>query len=367
MQHDAAKSGALSIDLRSPRVILRALALLALLAVWSVVGMQLLATVAGGDLRWAHAAGRALLSGGDPYSAAFANQMVNNAEHSAYPYPLASLWLVLPLLPLPVLGAALAWLTASIAGLIAVAPLLGFKLTPWRAGAALLFYPTLFALLFTQWAPLQMLLLAASLWLFRRGQPLWAGYLLPLVAVTPTTGIALLLFGAVLCARERRWWLGALLGGALWYGAPLLLMPDWPLRWLATVRQYASASDQQHLLTLAYLPDGALCCLAALTVGAWQLWRRNPLGVACALLVLAMLLTPHRAHYDYPLFGLPLLLLPRRHAWAAIAAVAVSWLFPLTFELGWASSLQLSLFTVAPAIVASALVERSGASTLGEA
>jgi hypothetical protein len=80
------------------------------------------------------------------------------------------------------------------------------------------------------------------------------------------------------------------------------------------------------------------------------------LGLGCALLVLAMLATPHRAQDDYPLFTLPLLFLPRRQRWLVAVAVGLSWAFPLTFELGWASSLQLTLFTVAPAILACALV-----------
>jgi hypothetical protein len=71
--------------------------------------------------------------------------------------------------------------------------------------------------------------------------------------------------------------------------------------------------------------------------------------------MLAMLITPHRAQYDYPVFFLPLLFLPRRFSWLIAAAVGLSWLFPLTFELGWGSSLQLTLFIVAPALLASAL------------
>jgi hypothetical protein len=346
--------------------------LVVLLGVWLVLGMTTFAIPIADnatryDFVWPHYAGRMLLSGGDPYSPALSAQILNDPSHSAYPYPLASLWLVLPLLALPLPLAATLWVSASIGGLIVLGPLLEGRLPHWALLAPLLFYPSLYALLITQWAPLQMALLAVSLWLFRRGWPLWAGFLLPLVAVKPPTGIPLLLFAAILCARERRWWLGGIAGGVFWYGAPLLLMPDWPLRWLATLRLYASDSDQQHLLTLAYLPDGALCCLGALAIGAWQLRRRNALGVASALLILAALLTPHRAHYDFPLFALPLVFLPRRHWWLAGVAVAVSWLFPLTYSLGWASSLQLTLFTVAPALLACALAERPGAGVLGEA
>jgi len=49
--------------------------------------------------------------------------------------------------------------------------------------------------------------------------------------------------------------------------------------------------------------------------------------------------------------------LPRRFSWLIAVAVGMSWLLPLTFELGWASSLQLTLFLVAPVILACALVE----------
>lgn len=355
MSHFSLQAGQLADTLRTPRGLARVGLLVALLSAWIALGLYVFDTFHG-DIRWAHAAGRTLLDGGDPYSPEFAFQLEGDRSHSAYPYPLGSLWLALPLLPLSLPLAATLWVSASIAGLVALGWLLESELPRWALLAPLLFYPSLYALLITQWAPMQLLLLAVSLWLFRRGRPFWAGFVLPLVAVKPPTGLALLLFAAALCARDRRWWLGALAGGALWYGAPLLLMPDWPLRWLATVRQYAGPGDQQHLLTLARTLDGALCCAAALAVGVGQLWRRNAAGVACALLIVAMLLTPHRAHYDYPLFALPLLLLPRRYAGLAVGGVAVSWLFPLTFALGWGSSLQLSLFTVAPAVLAAALV-----------
>ena len=351
------QAGQLAASLRTPRGLVRAALLAMLLVAWGAIGLRVFGTPYG-DFVWAHMAGRTLLSGGDPYSSAFALQIAGDAGHSAYPYPLGSLWLVLPLLALPLAWAKMLWVSGSICALVALGQLLDSRLPPWALLAPLLFYPSLFSLLTTQWTAMQMLMLAASLWFSQRGKPVAGGFLLPLAAVKPPNGLALLLFAAVLCWRDRRWWLGVALGGLLWYGAPLLLLPDWPLRWLATIRLYASPADGQSLLTLAALPDGALCCVAAIAVGAWQLWRRNAAGAACALLLLAMLLTPHRAHYDYPIFCLPLVLLPRRYAWLAAAAVAVSWLFPLTFALGWGSSLQLTLFTVAPAIVAAALVER---------
>jgi hypothetical protein len=226
----------------------------------------------------------------------------------------------------------------------------------WVWLAPLLFYPSLYALKITQWAPIQMVLLALSLWMFRRGQPFWSGVLVPLATVKPTNGLGLALLAVVLCGSNKRWWQGAIVGGLLWYGTPFLLQPDWPLRWLHTLQTYADPSAGQFLVTLSDLPDGRLCAGVAIAIALWSIWRRRVASLGCALLVLAMLVTPHRAQYDFPVFFLPLLFLPRRLSWLVAVAVGLSWLFPLTFELGWGSSLQLTLFIVAPALLASALV-----------
>jgi hypothetical protein len=340
-------------------------ALLALLTLaWLVLGAWIfrnpqVGTVIQYDFAVFHRAGRLLLAGGDPYAPEFAAWMTGSPLREAYAYPPASAWVLLPFLPFPVAVAATLWLSLSIACLVAAAPLAARQPQGWIWLAPLLFYPSLYALLILQWAPVQIGLLALSLWLLHKERPFWAGFVLPLVAIKPTTGIALLLLALTLSWRERRWWLGGVAGTALWYGSTFLLMPDWPARMARSIEVYASPGARQHLVTLASLPDGLALALIAGAIAAWQLWRRNPLGVGCALLVLAMLLTPHRAHYDYPLFCLPLIFLPRRHWWLAASAVAVSWLFPLTYALGWANSLQLTLLTIAPALAACALVERA--------
>jgi Glycosyltransferase family 87 len=353
---------------RTPRAALRGILLLALLGLWSAVGVSAFSTpVIDGtsqyDLAVIHAAGRFALAGGDPYSLEFVAAVQADPHGTPYPYPLASLWLLLPFLPFPIAWAAMLWVSVSVCGLVALAPLLGDG-PRWTWLVPLLFYPSLYALKITQWPPLQMALLALSLWLYRRGAPFWAGVILPLTAAKPTTGLGLLLLAAALCAADRRWWRGALLGGLFWYGVPLLLQPDWPLRWLHSLQLYGDPASQQYLVTLIDLPDGMICFAAAALVGLWCIWRRRMYGFGCALLVLSILVTPHRAQYDYPLLCLPLLFLPRRHLWLAPVAVAMSWLFPLTFELGWGSSLQLTLFTIAPSILACALARAPG-STMG--
>lgn len=345
--------------MRTPRAVLRGVLLLVLLGVWCAVGVSAFSVpVVDGtsqyDLAVIHAAGRYALAGGDVYSSEFVAAAQADPHGTPYPYPLASIWLLLPFLPFPIAWAAMLWVSVSVCGLVALAPLLGDG-PRWTWLVPLLFYPSLYALKITQWTPIQMTLLALSLWLYRRGAPFWAGAIVPLTAAKPTTGLGLLLVAAALCAADWRWWRGAILGGLFWYGVPLLLQPDWPLRWLHSLQLYGDPAAQQYLLTLTDLADGLICFAAAALVGVWCIWRRRMYGFACALLVLSVLVTPHRAQYDYPLLCLPLLFLPRRHLWLAVVAVVLSWFFPLTFELGWSSSLQLTLFTIAPSILACAL------------
>lgn len=350
----------LLLQARSPRFLLQAVVLLALLIVWYMVGSSIwnepiIDGVTQYDLIWPLKAGRLLLSGGDPYSPAYAQMMSGNPDDIVYPYPLASLWLTLPLLPLPDSLAAVVWVSLSMWGLLSLyslfdtgAPRL-FWLLP------LLYYPTLYSLLITQWAAMLMTILALSVWLFRHERPFWAGFILPLTAVKPTVGAGLLLMGVLLCARDRRWWMGMALGGLCWYGLPLLLMPDWPIRWLTTLRSFQTNYASGLFLTLTDLTDGKLLFVATAAIGAWCLWRRRWNGLGCALIVLVLLATPHRAHYDFPPFWMPMLFLPKRWSWLAPVAVAMSWLFPLTYEFGWANSLQLTLLLVAPVVLACAL------------
>src|SRR5262245_23392661 len=345
--------------LRTSRVALRGALLLVLLGLWCAVGVSTYSTpmidgTSQYDLAVIHAGGRYALAGGDLYSLEFVAAVQADPHGTPYPYPLASLWLLLPFLPFPVAWAAMLWVSVSVCGLVALGPLLGDG-PRWTWLVPLLFYPSLYALKITQWTPIQMALFGLSLWLYRRGAPFWAGVILPLTAVKPTTGLGLLLLASVLCAADLRWWRGAILGGLFWYGVPLLIQPDWPLRWLHSLQLYGDPAAQQYLLTLTDLADGLICFAAAAIVGLWCIWRRRMYGFACALLVLSVLVTPHRAQYDYPLLCVPLLFLPRRHLWLAVVAVVLSWLFPLTFELGWSSSLQLTLFTIAPSILACAL------------
>lgn len=336
--------------------------LVILLALWFAVGVWTYRTpvvdsISQYDLAVIHPAGRAALAGTDIYSREFIASLHADPHGTGYAYPLASLWVLLPFLPFPIAWAATLWVSVSICGLVTLAPLLGDAQPNWIWLAPLLFYPSLYALKVVQWAPIQMALLGVSLWLFRRDHPFMAGILAPLVTVKPTTGLGLALLAMLLCGSNKRWWQGIVLGGVFWYATPLLLQPDWPWRWLHTLQTYADPAAGQFLITLTDLPDGKICAAVAGVIALWSIRRRRVVQLACAMLILATLATPHRAQYDYPVLCLPLLFLPRRFGWLIALTVCMSWLFPLTYELGWASSLQLTLFLVAPSLLICVFVE----------
>lgn len=345
----------------TPRQITRGLLLVVLSILWLGITIwtfrvPVVNQVSQYDLVWPIEAGKALFRGGDPYGNDIAIQLSGDPNHSSFPYPLPSLWIVLPLLPLPIPLAAAIWLTLSIAALIAFFPLSGSQLTRWTWVLPLLYYPSVFALKFTQWAPIQMGLFACSLWLFRKKHAFWAGFLLPLAIVKPTTGLGLALFALIVCWENRKWWLGGITGTLIWGGIPFLLRPDWIQRWNNTLNTYGSQAEKQNLLALTATSGGMIIAVCVCALGIWFLLKRQRYGFACAVLILAMLATPHRAQYDYPLFIIPLAFLPKRYAWLGGAAIAGSWLFPIAFELGWQSIFPMLLFLIIPTVVCCAFV-----------
>jgi hypothetical protein len=203
-------------------------------------------------------------NGGDPYGSEFATWMTGDRTRASYAYPPASFVVLLPMLPLPQAYALALWVTASLGCLVFLAPLLGSTLPRRLWFLPMVYYPSTYTLTNPQWAPVLLGLLGASIYLFRSGKPLWAGLLVPFMVVKPTVGLGLGLFALLWCGHDRRWWIGCVIGGLIGYVLPFLIQPDWPMRWLASVRRYADPADRQYLVTLTALWDGKLCAAIAL-------------------------------------------------------------------------------------------------------
>ena len=214
---------------------------------------------------------RALLAGQNPY--------LTVPESFPWPnfYPLTALLLGFPLAVLPLMGArcAFAFLTAAVAT---------WAVLRHHRPAILLLVsgPFLYAIQRGQWSPL---ILAACL------IPAWG----VVVAAKPSVGLAAILY------RPSRVALAGAAGLAL---VSLVVMPAWPLDWLAAL------SQQRNLRVPLLLPGGFLIALSLLR------WRRPEARLLIALAAVPQTVVPYEL--------VPLAVVPRTRR--EVLLVVAAWL-----------------------------------------
>lgn len=192
-------------------------------------------------------------------------------------YPLTALILGLPLAPLSMMGArcAFAFLTAAVST---------WAVMRHHRPALLLFVsgPFLYAIQRGQWSPL---ILAACL------IPAWG----VVVAAKPSVGLAAIIY--------RLSW-APVAGAAALTLVSLVVMPGWPLDWLATL------SQQRNLRVPLLLPGGFLIALALLR------WRRPEARLLIALAAVPQTVVPYEL--------VPLAVVPQTRR--EVLLVVVAWL-----------------------------------------
>jgi hypothetical protein len=221
------------------------------------------------DLIWLGA--RAILAGQNPYLS-----VPGSFPWPNY-YPLTAQLLGLPLALLPLMGArcAFAFLTAAVAT---------WAVVRHHRPALLLFVsgPFLYAIQRGQWSPL---VLAACL------IPAWG----IVAAAKPTVGLAAILY------RPSR---VAVVGAVALTLLSLLVMPRWPLDWLAAL------SEQRHLRIPLLLPGGFLIALVLLR------WRRPEARLLFLLAAVPQTVVPYEL--------VPLAVVPRTRR--EVLLVAIAWM-----------------------------------------
>lgn len=244
------------------------------------------------DFYWTLQAAHDLLTGHNPYDGGF----------QVAPYPL----------PAAIIGLPFAFLEARLAGALffgASSALLAFGLSRDGYSRLLVFlaFPYWMALLDVQWSPL---IMAGAL----------IPWLLPATLAKPQIGAPVLL---TRCNRH------GLLACGLVLLASFLILPNWPVRWLA------KAGSWPHFVPMFALPLGPLLLLA--------LWRLRDPDVGFLLLTA---LTPQ--HWFYDSFILWLIPKDRReilataalswgagiwrfyvtaHSWNEVGSAAISWIY----------------------------------------
>jgi glycosyl transferase family 87 len=249
----------------------------------------------GGDSYVLWFALRAIVEGRDPYSWEVAQQVqtavwgaADGSHVQVFAYPVSALIWYLPTLWLGLPEAALyaraLGLAAAGATVLLGVRVVGVTSVGWPLVAASALLGGM-AALYDHYALGQNgalgIALALGAWLLYRGDRyVLAGLLLPLAAVKPQY-IAVLALGMALHAASarRRWgfFLGAGLGAMALILGGLAVVPNWPVRWVEAMRQYAAGPPMGYLAVVA--GDGFIATwlipvtLVLAVVVFW--WRRR--------------------------------------------------------------------------------------------
>ena len=298
----------------------------------------------GMDLYIFWLAGRAALTGGNPYGDEIGTTVqLGTYDYLAAPgqnqmlfaYPPYALLAVLPFLALPFDWAQAAWLAVNLITLTAAC--LALKpVVPLRSIAGgLFFFPLAFALILGNFVVLitaiLLVVLASILQERQYTRTGWAalGVLLAWTTIKPQFSWLFLIFIAVWVLRSRTWhlawgFLGGL-GGML--ALSFMVVPDWPALWLGVLQKYTTYHPAEPALEIflqaALPPEPAhtltiilIGLLAVLTLVLFRRWWRggeSALRLLAWLGLAAYLLAPHSVSYEQARFLIPLFL------WAAVA------------------------------------------------
>ena len=306
------------------------------------LGMAVISVlVYGQDFKSYYAAGRVILSGGNPYDyglvAAVLVRIVGSPGNHPFLYPLWFGWLMTPLSLLPYQAARAVWMGLNtclwIWGLWRLSQLLNWPAPGWRRYLIFLFATFLFAWMtwrFEQVGILIFALLVAALSALRRNQWALAGWWLALMLIKPTVTILPVSAILIWLARQRHW--RTLFATCISLaGLTLLataLTPDWYQPWLRSdisgrlfgVLDAANGVEAVRINTtlldwLARFPMSNLARLALYgvvlaAVGTVMLLivfrSRSLMIVVVASVIAAFVVAPYALQYDFPMLTLPL-------------------------------------------------------------
>jgi hypothetical protein len=177
-----------------------------------------------------------------------------------FAYPLPSMIFFAPFGLLPFQTARAIWMTILELGLIFLTTL-GFLIAKWNPRRFLLIALMVFSLtwyhgvrayILGQFAIIEAILIAGSLLAIQRENDWLAGLLMALAISKPQMVFLLYPFTVLWSISKRRWQLlGSIVGfSALIVGVFLLLMPDWPLQWIAQVLEYPAYTSTKPFVSI---------------------------------------------------------------------------------------------------------------------
>ncbi len=314
-----------------------------------------------------------------------------NQYRFVYPAYLALILFPLPLLPFPV--AATWWLVWQLL-LLTLFIIFLLRALDWHIGLKTLLGLTLMAISFRytlitfvwgQSSIFILCLLAAALWLWRRGLDLWCGACLAIATVKPQLLLVILPVWLFFAWRQRRWqvWIsfGVTMGVLIFL--PWLFIGNWIAGVWSQVRPYWGYTGASALMTILprFLPSAPLRTagqvggsLALLGYVAWLCRQKRDMAdtgdlalILAVAVVVTLMVVPLSWAYDivlclFPVFlGLEQLQSHREPVARALYGVlwltsVVSWLIntllPLAFDaMGWKYNVWTADKIIIPALI----------------
>jgi hypothetical protein len=257
---------------------------------------------------------------------------LGTALHSelTFQYPLPFAILMVPFGSLPVPFAYTLWISISqVAILASIMILLGFH--PQRSmfvellviGGIFLFRPMFTVIVSGQILSQLLLIITLSIYLFRKENWFWGGFLLSLTTLKPSIGLPILLFVGFWLAARKRWtgMVGITSGAVMLFLVGALYAPNWVADYLSTGQRFVSKyyGFQTTLWGLAGFVFktggwgviiGALASCGVVIVEGYFLlgkeFDKSPLLAMASILPASLLATPYSWSYDQILLIVPI-------------------------------------------------------------
>jgi len=175
-------------------------------------------------------------------------------------YPLPAMIFFAPFGLLPYTIARTIWMTILEVGL-PIITLIGMRISGWKPSNAIaafllvfsvIWYHGIRAIVLGQFAVIEALLIAGALLAIQRNWNVYAGLLLALSISKPPMSFLIIPFILIWAFSNRRWSLIVSSVGfiVLIIGLSILIMPDWPLRWIREVITYPEYSPAKPPVTV---------------------------------------------------------------------------------------------------------------------
>lgn len=337
------------------------LALLFLLVIWLHHQFLLIdKNYANRDFMSLWTGGRALLEGLNPHDESVWRplRLANGStwvRDPIAPFPLWTFFFTWPLAMLPIPIAAAIWLTIQetlllMSGIVVIGRmanrLLTLPLFTLFLLVAFLARPTLVALDTGQMTFLLLASLVLFIYFVERGQSVYAGIMMSLMAIKPNPFIALAPILLLWLLWRRQWQVlgGAALTGIVLFAASILIQPGWLAQWL-NVRSKAEVVTwtptfwglATELAGSWWAPTGLVLVTLIMFAIGYYLFTRPYLSAGAVVsigLATSLLVTPYTWSYEHALLLLPSLMFL---AFAPTTSLRIGlWLF-LAGLLPWAT------------------------------